>query len=106
MGNTVNVLNWAVATNPESVLVIKWTILITSPTQYQLTKGGNFIGTFTIGVQVVQTEVTFTVNASTYLVGDSWEFTSYPFGQNSILLDEPSIPVSDLTDVIINITTS
>lgn len=106
LGSTTNVLNWTVITNPASVAVIKWTILITSPTQYQLNKDDNFIGTFTIGTQVVQAEVTFTINASTYTVGDNWEFSTYPFGLNSILLDEPSIPVSDLTDVTINITTS
>lgn len=101
---TTNVLDFDIVTNPASQVNVVWQIQITSPTQFQLLKDGNFVATFTIGIEVVQTEITFTVNASSYSIGDKWQFTSYPFGGNTILLDEPSIPTSDLTDVQINIT--
>lgn len=106
IGATANVLDWDVDTNTTSTAQVSWTIIIVGATTYQLLKNGNFVATYTIGLQVVQTEITFTVNASSYIVGDTWDFVSYPYGSNSILLDEPSIPVSNLTDITLNINAS
>ena len=106
IGITNTVLDWDVITNTTSTTQVNWSILIVGASTYQLLKDSNFVGTFTIGVQVVQPEITFTVNASSYSNGDKWTFVSYPYGGNSILLDEPSIPVSDLTDLILNLNAS
>lgn len=92
-------LDWDVEVLPGSTVETHWQILITSPTQYQLLKDNNFVGTFTIGALVTQTEVEFTVNASTYTVGDRWDFITYPYGGNKIELNEPSIPVSSVADI-------
>ena len=106
IGITNTVLDWDVITNTTSTTQVNWSILIVGASTYQLLKDSNFVGTFTIGVQVVQPEITFTVNSSSYSNGDKWTFVSYPYGGNSILLDEPSIPVSDLTDLILNLNAS
>lgn len=102
LGATTNALNWAVDITAGSTMNNYWKILLISPTDYQLLKNDNFVGTFTIGNQVVQPEFTFTVNTSSYTVGDLWDFVTYPYGQNEILLDETSIPTSDLADITIN----
>lgn len=106
IGTTNLVLDWDVVTNTTSTVQVNWGILMTSSTNYQLLRNGNFVGNFVVGSQVVQTEITFTVNTSTYISGNTWTFVSYPYGGNSILLDEPSIPVSDLTDLTLNLNAS
>lgn len=106
IGITTNVLDWDVDTNPASTTQVNWSIILVTATTFQLLRNGNFVNTYTIGVQVTQPEITFTVNASSYTVGDTWTFVSYPYGGNSVLLDEPSIPVSDLTDITLKINAS
>jgi hypothetical protein len=42
----------------------------------------------------------FTINPATYINGDTWEFTTYPYGQN-IVIDDNTIPIIDV-DLITN----
>jgi hypothetical protein len=99
---TTKPLNWTRNLLVGSTTTIKWRIVILSITQYQLFKNGFFIGNFTIGTPVVQTEVSFTVNADTYTIGDTWEFVTYKYSAN-IILAEPSIPTLSESDIILNI---
>lgn len=99
---TTKPLNWTRSLLVGSTTTIKWRIVILSITQYQLFKNGFFIGNFTIGTPVAQTEVSFTVNADTYTIGDTWEFVTYKYSAN-IILAEPSIPTLSESDIILNV---
>ena len=96
-------LDWTVEVLPPNTLETTWGILIISATDYQLFKNNNYQATYTIGALVSLPEIEFTVNASTYTVGDRWNFVTYPYGGNSVLLNEPSIPVSSAADIILTL---
>ncbi len=99
--NGTSPLLWDVETLIGSNSTIHWRIVIINATDYQLIKDGSFIGTHTIGIQVSLTEVEFTVNASSYSVGDQWEFTTYKYFGN-VQLDEMSIIVANAANITLN----
>lgn len=96
-------LIWSRTTNVGSVSTIKWTIAMTSPTTYQLFKSNLFVGTYNVGDALVFDEISFTINAGAYLLGQQWEFYTYPY-YGTIVLQEPSILISLLGDVTVNVT--
>lgn len=100
---TTNVLDWARTIQPASTTTDFWGILFTSATNFQLTKNGNLVGTFSAGTLVVQTEIEFTVNG-TYAIGDRFEFVTYPYSANNLDLQEQSIPTSLSGDISITAT--
>lgn len=97
------VLNWSRAINPASNSTIVWKIKFINPTDYQLFRGGVYIGNFTIGGLVSQTEINFTVNAGAYIVDNEWEFYTYA-SYGTLTLAEPSLPISLAGDITITAT--
>lgn len=95
---TVHILNWTPVIATTNTTTVQWTIRMTSPTTFQLLKASVFVGNFTVGVAVVQPEITFTVNAGTYSTNDDWEFYTYPYN-GTLTLVEPSLPVSLAGDI-------
>jgi pantothenate kinase type III len=73
---------------------------MTSATTFDVFKDNSYIGGFTTGMLIVQPEIQFTVTG-TYSVNDQWSFYTYP-SYGTVVLNEPSIPVSVGTDIIIN----
>lgn len=99
LSGTANPLVWT-NTVLTSTSVNYWKVIITSPIQFQVLKNNNFQGTFVIGSLVTFSELSFTVTGS-YLVGDQWEFYTYPTG-GTFSLQEQSMIVSLPTDISIN----
>ena len=98
-----NVLVWTREILPASTVNHYWRVVFTNAATYQLFKDNNFVGTFSTGVLVTQTEIEFTITG-TYIVGDQFEFYSYPYAATDLDFTEPSIPILDLADVTINAT--
>lgn len=100
-GNTV--LNWNRILSPNSTDQVRWGIKYIGDDEYELRNETVFVGTFPIGSLITLSELSFTVEAGDYVVGDSWEFVTYPYN-GTIELDEPSIVT--IEDENINLTTS
>lgn len=94
-------LTWTKQINPGVVNRI-FKIIFQTPTDYKLIRDNSFIGIFTTGNLVQLPEIDFTITGS-YTPGDSWEFNTYAVG-NSIVLTEPSLPVTNLGALNINVT--
>lgn len=100
LNTTTPQLNWTRSTLIGSTGTNFWKISMISTTQYQLIKNGSYVGTYTVGAVVNLTEVMFIVNAGTYVVGNQWEFLTYEY-YGSLVLQEPSLPISLNTDITI-----
>jgi uncharacterized phage protein gp47/JayE len=96
-----NPLNWQPIVGPGSLTTVRWEILFTAPTQFNLTRDNSFIGSFNTGILISQLELEITV-IGTYAVGDQWEFYTYPYSQ-PIDLTEPSVPVAFTGNITITI---
>lgn len=83
---------------------ITWQIQFTNATDFLLIKSGILVGTFSTAVLVSQTELSFTIAAGGHTSGDTYEFITYPYTSNKIVLTEPSLPVSVVSDLTINVT--
>lgn len=94
------VLDWTRELLASSTVSTRWTIQMVTTTTFQILKGNQFVSIGTVGIEVVTAEIQFTVNASTYSIGEKWEFYTYPFFGTVNLL-EPSVPVGLQTDFTI-----
>lgn len=99
----ISVLDWTRILKPGSTTNTRWEIKVNSTGEYELTKNGIYAGTHTIGTLINLPEIEFTVNPQSYLVGDSWEFYTYPYN-DSIQLEEPSVFALYNTNIQINST--
>lgn len=99
--STASVLDWTREVLPKSTETIKWGIRFLATNQYELSRAGNFMGSFSSGQLVEFDEIRFTVQGS-YSIDDSFEFFTYPYNQ-SITLAEPSIPVTYAQYVTLNV---
>src|SRR6478609_7521547 len=87
-----------------SVSTIHWKIVKSNAVNFQLLKNGAFLGTYAFDADIAFAEIAFNVESSdTYFDGDTWEFVTYKYN-DSIVLDEPSVPVSEVEDIILNVT--
>jgi hypothetical protein len=91
LGAVWQTLDWSVTTSPMSNDTVKWKIGFISTSRFQLSKNGNYVGTFNVGTSVVRSEVSFTVNAQ-YTEGSEFEFYTYPYF-GTVVLSEMSLPV-------------
>ena len=99
--NHTNTLVWDRLILPASNDAVKWNIVLISANTYELSRNESFIGSFNIGDQVVQDELEFTVNAGSYVIGNRWEFYTYTYNAD-LVLQEPSLPVINQNDIVIN----
>jgi uncharacterized phage protein gp47/JayE len=102
--NTSNPLDWDVDVNNTSVVQILWNIVFLSPTTFQLIRNSALIGVFNVGSQVNQYEISFTIHSANYANGDIYQFTTYPYNSNRIIVEEPSLPVATIDDLNLNVT--
>jgi uncharacterized phage protein gp47/JayE len=100
LGATSVDLDWIPITQPSSNQTLRWEISFLNANDYQLFREGDYIGTFSVGLTVIQPEIYFTVIGS-YTVGDKWEFYTYPYF-GTVILAEQSIPTLQESDIIIN----
>lgn len=101
---TTTILNWERQLSENSQATVQWVIRFISTTEYELTKDGSFIGNFTVGVQVSQTEISFKIISNGYAINDQYAFTSYPYNDSRIVLEEPSVPVTNLSGLNLTVT--
>lgn len=94
-------LNWE-NTPHQNTEVSVFNIKYSSAGLLEITKGGQYIGTYDIGSEISFPELTLKVLPSTYQVGDSWEFVLYP-DSGSIHLQEPSVLHLDNRNLKLNI---
>ncbi len=98
--DTINELVWTNDLTSKSVNTLKWLIKMITTTTFELFRENTYLGTYSTGVLVIQTEINFTITGS-YTVNDRWSFVTYKnFG--SIVLEEQSIAVSENVDITIN----
>jgi hypothetical protein len=96
-------LTWTRETTPESVETVKWSITKVA-SGYQLLKNGSYIGTYSWGVLNNQGIIIMTPQNNTSAInGSVWEFCTYKYNDN-IELAEPSVPISEISDLTINVT--
>lgn len=98
--NVTQVLTWTRALNTTSTTTVKWNIIFTSATNFQLIKDGNFVAIYSVGVLISLTELNFTITG-TYVTGDQFEFFSYPYSSTDLDLVEQSIPAALSSDISI-----
>lgn len=97
-------LLWTRTVKPGSSATIHWKVIKSNATHFQLLKNGSFFGTFPFDADTNLTEILFNIQSSgTYINGDNWEFVTYKYN-DSVALDEPSVPVADEADIILNVT--
>lgn len=97
-------LNWVIDVVSSGNTVSTYTIQFTDPTTYNLFKDNGFIGSFVVDVEVVLTDIVFTVFTDVYLTNDTYTFNTYPkpdLNAGIITLDEFSIIVSKSEDILI-----
>lgn len=100
--NGSSILDWVATPKHEAVSTVVWNIKLITSTTFELYRNNAFQLIGTIGTTLTGLiDLTLTVNPSSYVVGDSWEFTTYRFAVANMVLDEPSIPISDTTDITI-----
>lgn len=97
-----NLMNWTREILPASASTFRWLMRFITNSQFELFKGTDFVGSYSVDVDVIQTEVKFKVIGN-HLAGDNYEFYTYPYNQ-SIILQEPSIVSIDASDLTINVT--
>jgi hypothetical protein len=87
-------LNWTRIVKPASNATVKWYILFTSPTAYDLYRNNVLSSSHTVNQAVSKTEIDFTVQSGTYATGNRFDFVTYPYMEKfnqTLQLDEPSI---------------
>lgn len=96
--DTSTILNWTKSLGASNVSNARWTISFISTALYELFMGDIMLGVHSVGDTLTFPEIVFKVEAGTYIIGDKWEFHTYPYF-GTIYLDEPSLPVSTLSDI-------
>jgi len=103
VSGTTNILNWSPILKTGSVETVNWSIRFVSNSTFELSRNGQFLSTFQTNVDVVLPEIDFIINADGNN-NDRYDFITYEFNGRRIVLDEPSIPVSDLANINLNVT--
>jgi len=93
-------LNWVRTVNPASNDTIRWKLVMIASDTFELFRANVFLGQFSVGSAVVTNELNFTVSSNSYSVNDTWEFVTYKYS-GTVQLDEPSIPVSNASDIVL-----
>jgi phage-related baseplate assembly protein len=71
-------LNWDKTIKNTGNVINKWAVVFTSASEYQVYKGGNFKGTFNVGVITDEPEIQFVITSGAYTAGLRYEFFTYP----------------------------
>ena len=100
---TENPLNWSITVNNDVDSIDRWKVRIITGNIYQLFKNGSFIGNFDIDTAYTLDTISLTVNTDNYDVGNTWDFVTYPYF-GTVNLSEPSVPVSRLENLTLNVT--
>jgi hypothetical protein len=97
------ILNWTRAILSTSTVSAGYKIKMTSSTAYQLFRDNAYVGAYNVGDTFTNTEITFVVNAGSYSINDEWNFRVYPYNNLNLILQEPSVPVSLLSDITLTV---
>ena len=99
--NQTTLLDWNVETLRTSTQTTKWKIqfvqIANGVSRFQLFRNNLYVGTFSSNVEVVMTEVKFTI-LENYQTGAVWQFYSYNYFGN-ISLTEMSLPTALASDI-------
>ncbi len=102
IGGSLAELDWDCVITEEAVNQ-SYIIEFTSATQFGVFRNNAFVGTYTVGNQVILDDVIFTIN-SNYAAEDKWQFYSYEsIVKNGILnMQEFSAPISG--NIVVQVT--
>jgi len=100
--HTTDLLN-TISIRTGSVLTVKWRLQYDG-TRMRLFKNNDPIGNIDIGIDYIDIDNIFKINiqASSYTIGEEWEFKTYAWNEN-IELDDFSVPVTRLSDLSITV---
>lgn len=90
-------LFWTRVTNSACLTKSLWQLEFNG-TSFNVIKNNLFIGSASINIPFIDTDLTFTILPSSYVLSESWTFTTYPFNQD-IALDDFTIPKVNLGDL-------
>ena len=98
--NGSNDLTIAITMNIDNITSDEWKIVMLSASIFQLFKNNTYIGNFSVGATVTQSEVEFIVTG-TYVLGDSWVFYTYRdlLITGKLILEEYSLPIADILTI-------
>lgn len=99
---TTLTLNWTPVPQAGVTETAKWEFVAISGTQFHVFRDGAFQMTVDVGTTYNLPEITFTINAAAYTVGDTYNFWTYPgniMQIGGVQLEEPSIFVSLVGDI-------
>lgn len=91
-------LNWTPIILPGSIVENSWKLIYDSILgEFSVLLNNTYIGLASIGTPFTDPSgiATFTINPSSYINGDEYEFITYPYNQ-SIILTDNSIPIVDV----------
>lgn len=98
--NSEHALDWYANIKDDSTVTNQWKIKLVTTNTYELSRAGQVIGQYQIGITYSFPNLEVRVNSGIYTIGDMWEFYTYPhFGTIDII--EPSLPVSLIEDITI-----
>lgn len=100
--NHINELTWIRIVTQNSDSTLDWKIQYQGSNMFGVWKNAVWQGHATIGVPFTDADniIEFTVQLGVYAVGNTWDFRTYPYGENQLITDF-SVPVIEPT-VIIN----
>jgi uncharacterized phage protein gp47/JayE len=94
-------LDWTRQIKSASVAAIKWKLFVNDAGTFKVLRNNSYIGIFNFGDVVDLSEIQMTITNTGYATNASWEFYTYPYNTGSVELQEPSIPVADVSDITI-----
>jgi hypothetical protein len=103
INGTTTVLNWARDVINTAAETVKWKIIMTSGTTFQLYRNNFYKGAYNTGTLYQVNEIEFNITAASYVLNDAWEFYTYPYS-GTVVLAENSLPVSLTSDIDLVVT--
>jgi uncharacterized phage protein gp47/JayE len=102
--NHMNQLLWVRQSLVGSTTKSLWRITFAGGTLFNVVKNNTFMGTATTSMPFIDPDssLLFTIVSSSYISGQSWTFTSYPWNKN-IEVDDFTMPFIDINDITLTI---
>ncbi len=102
--NHITQLLWNRETLVTCTIKSTWRLEYTGGVTFNLVRNNTFEGTINIGSTFtdVDNNITFTIQPSTYTIGEEWTFTTYP-ANKSIELDDFTLPKVTASNITLNI---
>lgn len=91
--NHLNQLEWTRITLPDNTVVARWKIQYQGSGNFGIWRDSVFMGVYTQGIlSNIDSLIEFTILPGAYVVGNTWDFSTYPYGVNQYI-DDFSVPM-------------